>query len=86
MAKKFITNLNSSNASGPDCVPVVSLKNFEPELSYWLNSSICVRKSFVFQMVGGSCQWSLYLRMLGKGLLLKVFEKLLNNRIVNQVE
>ena len=31
-----ITNLDSSKASGPDCIPVVVLKNREPELSYIL--------------------------------------------------
>ena len=36
MVKKVITNLDSSKASGPDCVPVVVLKNCEPELSYIL--------------------------------------------------
>ena len=29
-------NLDLSKASGPDCIPVVVLKNFEPELSYIL--------------------------------------------------
>ena len=27
-------NLDSSKASGPDCIPVVVLKNSEPELPY----------------------------------------------------
>ena len=38
MVKKVITNLinGSSKASGPDCIPVVVLKNCEPELSYIL--------------------------------------------------
>ena len=31
MIKKIATNLDSSNASGPDCIPVVVLKNCEPE-------------------------------------------------------
>ena len=34
--KKVITNLDSSQASGPDCILVVVLKNCEPELSYIL--------------------------------------------------
>ena len=34
MVKKVITNLDSSKASGPGCIPVVVLKNCEPELSY----------------------------------------------------
>ena len=29
-------NLDLSKASGPDCIPVVALKNFEPELSFTL--------------------------------------------------
>ena len=36
MVKKVITKLDSSKASGPDCIPVVVLKNCEPELSYIL--------------------------------------------------
>ena len=30
MVKKVITNLDSSKASSPDCIPVVVLKNCEP--------------------------------------------------------
>ena len=33
MVKKVIMNFNSSKVSGPDCIPVVVLKNCEPELS-----------------------------------------------------
>ena len=36
MVKKVITNLDSSKASGPDCIPVMVLNNCEPELSYIL--------------------------------------------------
>ena len=32
--RKVITNLDLSKASGPDCIPVVVLKNCEPELCY----------------------------------------------------
>ena len=32
MVRKVITNLDSSKAFGPDCIPVVVLKNCEPEL------------------------------------------------------
>ena len=31
--KKVIMNLDSSKTPGPDCISVVVLKNFEPELS-----------------------------------------------------
>ena len=36
MVKKIIMNLHLSKASDPDCIPVVVLKNCEPELSYIL--------------------------------------------------
>ena len=36
MVQNFIMNLDSSNAFGPDCIPVVVLMNCEPELSYIL--------------------------------------------------
>ena len=72
MVRKVVMNLDLSKASSPDCIPVVVLKNFEPELSYILvNSSRSVLRSLVFQIVGRFHLWSLYLRMLGKGLLLK---------------
>ena len=34
MVKKVITNLDSSKASGPDCIPVVVLKNCNSEYSH----------------------------------------------------
>ena len=36
MVKKVITKLDFSKASGPACVPVVVLKNCEPEFSFIL--------------------------------------------------
>ena len=36
MIKRIMTNLDSSKASGSDFIPVVVLKNWEPELSYIL--------------------------------------------------
>ena len=36
MVKKVLTNFDLSKASGPDCIPVVVLKNCEPGLSYIL--------------------------------------------------
>ena len=36
MVTKVIMNLDFSNASGPDCIPVIVLKNSEPEFSYIL--------------------------------------------------
>ena len=74
--------------SGSDCIPVVVLKNCEPELSYKLAELFSVCLNLVFQIVGRSHLWSLYLRVLEKGLQLKtkVFEKVVNNRIVNPLE
>ena len=48
--KKVITNLDSSKASGPDCVLVMVLKNCEPELSYMLAELFnkCLLKKFCF--------------------------------------
>ena len=34
IAKNVIMNLDLSKASGLDCIPLVVLKNYEPELSY----------------------------------------------------
>ena len=72
MVKKVIISVDSSKASVPDCIPVVVLKKSEPELSYIPAElfNMCL-KSLVFEIVGRSHLWSLYLRMLGKGLLLK---------------
>ena len=72
MVEKIITNLDSSKMSGPDCIPVVVLKNCEPELSYILADLFnkCLKESCL-QIVGRSHWWSLYLRMLEKGLQLK---------------
>ena len=36
MVKTVIMNLDLSKASGPDCIPLVVLKNSERELSYIL--------------------------------------------------
>ena len=47
MVKKVIMNLDSSKASGPDCIPVVVLKNCDPELSYILAElfNTCLKES-----------------------------------------
>ena len=48
MVKKVITNLDSSKASGPDCIPVVVLKNCEPEPSYILAELFNVSERVLF--------------------------------------
>ena len=72
MVKMVITNPDSSKVSGPDCIPVVVLKNCEPELSYILAEIFnkCLKVSCF-----PDC-WKVslvvpYLRMLGKDLQLK---------------
>ena len=47
MVKKVIMNLDLSKASGPDCIPVVVVKNCEPELSYILAElfNMCLNES-----------------------------------------
>ena len=48
IVKKVITNLESLKASGPDCIPVVVLKNCEPELSCILAElfNMCLKESY----------------------------------------
>ena len=47
MVKKVIMNLDLSKASGPDCIPVVVLKNCEAELFHILAEllSKCLKES-----------------------------------------
>ena len=42
MVKKVITNLDFSKAPGPDCIPVVVLKNCEPE---YVTLNMCLKES-----------------------------------------
>ena len=45
MVKKILTNLDSSKTPGPDCIPVVVLKNCQLELSYILAELLCQEES-----------------------------------------
>ena len=47
MIKKVIMNLDFSQPSGPDCIPVVVLKNSDPELSHILAALFnkCLKES-----------------------------------------
>ena len=94
MVKKVITNLDSSKAACPDCIPVVVLKNCEPELSYILAKLFnkCLKESCfpdcwkvssvvpVFKNVGETSKAKKYCPV---SLL---SEKLVNNRIVDHLE
>ena len=100
MVKKVITKLDSSKASGPDCIPVVVLKNCEPELSYILaklfNNSLnescfpdCWKVSSVvpvFKNVGKRSTAKNYRPVSLLSVVSKIFEKLVNNRIVDHLE
>ena len=100
MVKKVIMNLDSSKASGPDCIPVVVLKNCEPELSYILAKHFnnCLKESCfpdcwkvssvvpVFKNVGERSTAKNYRSVSLLSVVSKVFEKLVNNRIVEHLE
>ena len=100
MVKKVITNLDSSKASGPDCIPVVVLKNCEPELSYILAKLFnkCLKESCfpncwkvssvvpVFKNVGERSTAKNYHPVSLLSVVSEVFEKLVNNRIVDHLE
>ena len=97
MVKKVKTNLDSSKAFGPDCIPVVVLKNCEPELSYILAKlfNMCLKESCfldcgkvssvvsVFKNVGERSTAKNYCPVSLLSVVSKVFEKLVNNMIVN---
>ena len=93
-------NLDSSKASGPDCFPVEVLKNCEPELSYILADlfNMCLKESFfgdcwkvslvvpVFKNIGEKSTAKNYHPVILLSVVTKVFEKLVNNRIVDHLE
>ena len=93
-------NLDLSKASGPDCIPVVVLKNCEPELSYTLAELFnqCLKEScfpdcwkvssvvHVFKNVGKRSTAKNYRPVSLLSVVSKVFEKLVNNRIVDHLE
>ena len=99
MVKKVIMNLELSEASRFDCIPVVVLKNCESELSYILAELFnkCLKKScfqdcwkvssviLVFKNVAERSTAKNY-RPVSLLSVVKVFEKLVNNRIVDQIE
>ena len=100
MVKKVIMNLDLSKASGPGCIPVVVLKNCKPELSYILAELFnkCLKESCfpdcwkvssvvpVFENVGGRCTAQNHHPLSLLSVVSQVFEKLVNNRIVDHLE
>ena len=100
MVKKVIMNFELSKASGPDSIPVVVLKKCESELSYILVElfSTCLKESWfpdcwkvslmvpVFKNVGERPTAKNYCPVSLPSVVSKVFEKLVNNRIVDHLE
>ena len=100
MVKKVIMNLDLSKVSGPDCIPVVVLKNCEPELSYILAELFnkCLKESCfpdcwkvssvvpVFKNVGERSTAKNYHPVSLLSVVSNVFEKLVNNRIVDHLD
>ena len=100
MVRKVVMNLDLPKASGPDCIPVVVLKNCEPELSYILAELFnkCLEESCfpdcwkvssvvpVFKNVGKRSTAKKYYPASLLSVVSKVFEKLVNNRIVDHLE
>ena len=98
--KKVRTNLDLSKAFGPDCIPVVILKNCELGLSYILVEflNLCLKESCfpdcwkvssvapVFKNVGEKSTAKNYCPVSLLSMVRKVFEKRLNNRIVDHPE
>ena len=99
MVKKVIMNLELSEASGFDCIPVVVLKNCEPELSYILAELFnkCLKESCfpdcwkvssvvpVFKNVGERSTAKNYHPISLLSVVSEVFEELVNNRIVDHL-
>ena len=100
IVKKVIANLDLSKASGPDCMPVVVLKNCGPEIPYIIAELFneCLRQS-CFPVLKGitdgpSIEEGLHLkttvcrlcRRRLSSFFSKIFEKLINNGIVDNLE
>ena len=100
MVKKVIMNLDLSKASGPDCISVVVLKNCEPDFSHILAELFnkCLTESCfpdcwkvslmvpVFKNVGERSTAKNYHPVSFLSVVSKVFEKLVNNRIIDHLE
>ena len=100
MVKKAIAKLDSSKASGPDCIAVLVLKNCESELSYILAEllNVCLKENCfpdcwkvssvvpVFNNGGKRSTAKNYHPVNLLSVVCKVFEKLVNNRILDHLE
>ena len=92
-------NLDLSKASGPNCIPVVVLKNCEPDLSYIPAElfNMCLKEPYfpdcwkvslvvcIFIDTGGRSTDKTYHPVSHLSVVRKVFEKLVNNIIVDHL-
>ena len=100
LVKKCITNLDLSKGSDSDGILVVVLKNYEPELSRKLTElfNMSLKEAFP-QIFERSHLWFLYFLNVGERsadkkycparlfyVVSKIFEKLVNNRLVDHLE
>ena len=97
MVKKVITDFDSSKAAGPGCSPMVVLKNCAPELSHIPAElfNMCLKESCfpdcwkvslvvpALNNVGKRSTAKNYRPVSLLSLVSKVFEKLVNNRLVH---
>ena len=93
MIKNIIANLDSSKAPSPDCILVVVLKGCEPELLYILAElfNMCLKESVFPDCRKVSLLVPVFKNIRERSVSLlfvvgKVFEKLVNNRIVDQLD
>ena len=100
MVKKVITTLDSSKASGPDCIPLMVLNNYEPELLCILAElfNICLKECCfpdcwkvslvvpVLKNVGERSAAKNYCPISLLSVVSKVFEKLVNNRLADHLD
>ena len=100
MVKKVIMNLDWSKASDPDCIPVVVLKNYEPDFSYILAELFgkCLKESCfpdcwkvlsvvpVFKNVRKRSSAKNYRPFSLLSVVIKVLEKVVHNRTIDHLE
>ena len=100
IVKKGITSLDSSKVPSADCIPMVVLKNCEPELSYILAElfNMCLKKPCfldcwkfwsvlpVLKNVGESFAAKSRRPVILLSVVNKVFEKLVDKRLVDHLE
>ena len=98
--KKIIMNLDLSKASSTDCIQLKVLKNCEPELSYIITElfSQCLQESCfpdcckvssvipVFKNIGERTTARNYRPVSLFSVVSKIFEKTVNNKIVDHLE